>query len=102
QGPGTVNCPGSLFMAVNAVRKTSLSCCTPVTPRALPQRYDPQVSVLPFAYPTRRTSTMLERLSAKARECFGRAEGCAERSSTEPNPETQRDLFEMERLWLGG
>jgi hypothetical protein len=43
---------------------------------------------------------MLERLSAKARECFGRAEDCAARSKTEPSPATQRDLIEMERLWL--
>jgi hypothetical protein len=43
---------------------------------------------------------MLERLSAKAGECFGRAEGCAERFRAELNPATQRDLIEMERLWL--
>jgi hypothetical protein len=54
----------------------------------------------PFAYFTRRESTMRENVGAKVRECLGHAEACAQRARAEPNPAFQRDLIEMERCWL--
>jgi hypothetical protein len=43
---------------------------------------------------------MLETVLAEVRDCLRHAEDCAERAKREPNPELQRDFFDMEQRWL--
>jgi hypothetical protein len=54
----------------------------------------------PGMFPPARAGAMLNNMDEQARQCYERAESCAQKAAAHGDPRVQQDYLDLERRWL--